>query len=78
MVLFLIFILFKGFGKDYDVVVMVGGFIGYGLGVILNVMVNLDVIIKKFGNFFKVYLVVFIVGVFFIDLIGVIIVMSFI
>lgn len=78
MILFVVLILFRGLGKDYDVVVMVGGFIGYGFGVMLNVMVNLDVIIKKYGNLFKVYLVVFIVGVFLIDLIGVIVIMGFI
>ncbi|RLY72230.1 sodium:glutamate symporter, partial [Staphylococcus epidermidis] len=78
MVLFSIFILFKGLGKDYDAAVMVGGFIGHGLGATPNAMANLDVITKKFGNSPKAYLVVPIVGAFLIDLIGVIIVMSFI
>ena len=77
MVLFSIFILFKGLGKD-DAAVMVGGFIGHGLGATPNAMANLDVITKKFGNSPKAYLVVPIVGAFLIDLIGVIIVMSFI
>ncbi len=78
MVLFSIFILFKGLGKDYDAAVMVGGFIGHGLGATPNAMANLDVITKKFGNSPKAYLVVPIVGAFLIDLIGVIIVMTFI
>ena len=78
MVLFSIFILFKGLGKDYDAAVLVGGFIGHGLGATPNAMANLDVITKKFGNSPKAYLVVPIVGAFLIDLIGVIIVMSFI
>ena len=78
MVLFSIFILFKGLGKDYDAAVMVGGFIGHGLGATPNAMANLDVITKKYGNSPKAYLVVPIVGAFLIDLIGVIIVMGFI
>ena len=53
MVLFSIFILFKGLGKDYDAAVMVGGFIGHGLGATPNAMANLDVITKKFGNSLK-------------------------
>lgn len=78
MILFSIFVLFRGLGKDYDAVVMVGGFIGHGLGATPNAMANLDVITKKYGNSPKAYLVVPIVGAFLIDLIGVIIVMGFI
>ncbi|MEX2948492.1 sodium/glutamate symporter [Staphylococcus warneri] len=78
MILFSIFILFRGLGKDYDAAVMVGGFIGHGLGATPNAMANLDVITKKYGNSPKAYLVVPIVGAFLIDLIGVIIVMGFI
>ncbi|MBU5272249.1 sodium/glutamate symporter [Staphylococcus caprae] len=78
MVLFSIFVLFRGLGKDYDAAVMVGGFIGHGLGATPNAMANLDVITKKYGSSPKAYLVVPIVGAFLIDLIGVIIVMGFI
>lgn len=78
MILFSIFVLFRGLGKDYDAAVMVGGFIGHGLGATPNAMANLDVITKKYGNSTKAYLVVPIVGAFLIDLIGVIIVMGFI
>lgn len=78
MVLFSIFVLFRGLGKDYDAAVMVGGFIGHGLGATPNAMANLDVITKKYVSSPKAYLVVPIVGAFLIDLIGVIIVMSFI
>ncbi|SUM69042.1 sodium/glutamate symporter [Staphylococcus saccharolyticus] len=58
MILFSIFILFKGLGKDYDAAVMVGGFIGHGLGATPNATANLDVITKKYGNSPKAYLVV--------------------
>ncbi|MFI3135090.1 sodium/glutamate symporter [Staphylococcus warneri] len=78
MIFFSIFVLFRGLGKDYDAAVMVGGFIGHGLGATPNAMANLDVITKKYGNSPKAYLVVPIVGAFLIDLIGVIIVMGFI
>lgn len=78
MILFSIFVLFRGLGKDYDAAVMVGGFIGHGLGATPNAMANLDVITKNYGNSPKAYLVVPIVGAFLIDLIGVIIVMGFI
>ena len=57
MILFSIFILFKGLGKDYDAAVIVGGFIGHGLGAMPNAMANLVVITKKYGNSPKAYLV---------------------
>ena len=44
---FSIFVLFRGLGKDYDAAVMVGGFIGHGLGATPNAMANLDVITKS-------------------------------
>ena len=78
MVLFSIFVLFRGLGKDYDAAVMVGGFIGHGLGATPNAMANLDVITKKYGSSPKQYLEVPIVGAYLIDLIGVRIVKSII
>lgn len=78
IVLFSIFIVFRGLGKNYDAAVMTGGFIGHGLGATPNAMANLDVITKKFGASPKSYLVVPIVGAFLIDLLGVPIVTTFI
>ncbi|MBB2507329.1 Sodium/glutamate symporter [Staphylococcus cohnii subsp. cohnii] len=78
IVLFSIFIVFRGLGKNYDAAVMIGGFIGHGLGATPNAMANLDVITKKFGASPKSYLVVPIVGTFLIDLLGVPIVTTFI
>ncbi|AVL77531.1 sodium/glutamate symporter [Staphylococcus cohnii] len=78
IVLFSIFIVFRGLGKDYDAAVMTGGFIGHGLGATPNAMANLDVITKKFGASPKSYLVIPIVGAFLIDLLGVPIVTTFI
>ncbi|WP_210136978.1 sodium/glutamate symporter [Staphylococcus sp. GDH8C109P] len=78
IVLFSIFIVFRGLGKNYDAAVMIGGFIGHGLGATPNAMANLDVITKKFGASPKSYLFVPIVGAFLIDLLGVPIVTTFI
>jgi ESS family glutamate:Na+ symporter len=78
IVLFSVFIVFRGLGKNYDAAVMIGGFIGHGLGATPNAMANLDVITKKFGASPKSYLVVPIVGAFLIDLLGVPIVTTFI
>ncbi|UEX90493.1 sodium/glutamate symporter [Staphylococcus ratti] len=76
--LFSIFVVFRLLGKDYDAAVMIGGFIGHGLGATPNAMANLDVITKKFGNSPRAYLVVPIVGAFLVDLLGVPIITTFI
>ncbi|QLK86709.1 sodium/glutamate symporter [Staphylococcus sp. 17KM0847] len=76
--LFSIFIVFRLLGKDYDAAVMIGGFIGHGLGATPNAMANLDTITKKFGNSPRAYLVVPIVGAFLVDLLGVPIITTFI
>lgn len=78
IVLFAVFVVFRGLGKNYDAAVMIGGFIGHGLGATPNAMANLDVITKKYGASPKAYLVVPIVGAFLIDLLGVPIVTTFI
>jgi ESS family glutamate:Na+ symporter len=78
IVLFSVFVVFRGLGKNYDAAVMIGGFIGHGLGATPNAMANLDVITKKYGASPKSYLVVPIVGAFLIDLLGVPIVTTFI
>ena len=78
IILFSIFVVFRGLGKDYDAAVMIGGFIGHGLGATPNAMANLDVITKKFGASPKAYLVVPIVGAFLIDLLAMPIIMGFI
>lgn len=76
--LFSIFVVFRLLGKDYDAAVMIGGFIGHGLGATPNAMANLDTITKKFGNSPRAYLVVPIVGAFLVDLLGVPIITLFI
>lgn len=78
LVLFSVFFVFKGLGKNYDAAVIIGGFLGHGLGATPNAMANLDVITKKFGPSPKSYLIVPIVGAFLIDLIGVTIITIFI
>ncbi|GGI39667.1 sodium/glutamate symporter [Mammaliicoccus stepanovicii] len=78
IVLFSVFVVFRALGKNYDAAVMIGGFIGHGLGATPNAMANLDVITKKFGASPKAYLIVPVVGAFLIDLLGVPIVTLFI
>ena len=78
IILFSIFVIFRILGKDYDAAVMIGGFIGHGLGATPNAMANLDAITRKYGASPKAYLIVPIVGAFLIDVVSVPIITWFI
>lgn len=67
VVLFGTFVLFKWLGKNYDAAVMVGGFVGHGLGATPNAMANMDAITSRFGPSRKAFLIVPLVGAFLID-----------
>ncbi len=54
-------------GRDYDAAVMSGGFCGFMLGTSANAMANMGALVEKFGPAPKAYLVVPLVGAFFID-----------
>ena len=55
-------------GRDYDAAVMTGGFVGLGLGATPVAIANMSAITDKFGFSPKAFLVVPLVGAFFIDL----------
>jgi ESS family glutamate:Na+ symporter len=57
-------------GKDYDAVVMAGGFCGFMLGTTANAMANMGALVERYGPAPKAYLVVPLVGAFGIDFIN--------
>ena len=54
-------------GRDYDAAVMSGGFCGFMLGTTANAMANMGALVERYGPAPKAYLVVPLVGAFFID-----------
>jgi glutamate:Na+ symporter, ESS family len=69
--------LFRLFGKDYDAAVTCAGFCGFMLGTTANAMANMDALAKRFGPARRAFLVVPIVGAFFIDFVNAIIITVF-
>jgi len=59
--------LFKLMGKDYEAAVMSGGFFGFMMGTTANAMANMKVLVDKYGRAPRAFLVVPMVGAFFID-----------
>ena len=54
-------------GRDYDAAVMSGGFAGFMLGTSANAMANMGALVERYGPSPKAFLVVPLVGAFFID-----------
>lgn len=60
-------VIFRTMGRDYDAAVMAGGFIGFMLGTTANAMANMEALVERYGPAPKAFLVVPMVGAFFID-----------
>ena len=64
-------------GRDYDAAVMASGFVGFMLGTTANAMANMGVLVEKYGPAPRAYLVVPMVGAFFIDFTNALIITAF-
>ncbi len=64
---FAVFVTYPVMGRDYDAAVMAGGHCGFGLGATPNAVANMGSIVERFGPAPRAFLVVPMVGAFFID-----------
>jgi ESS family glutamate:Na+ symporter len=78
MAAFAYFVTFRGMGRDYDAAVMAGGHCGFGLGATPNAVANMRSLEERFGPAPRAFLVVPMVGAFFIDFTNAIIITTFI
>jgi ESS family glutamate:Na+ symporter len=75
---FAYWVTFQFMGKDYDAAVMAGGHCGFGLGATPNAVANMTAITERFGAAPRAFLVVPMVGAFFIDFTNGLIITAFI
>ncbi len=66
--LFVIFVVFRLMGRDYDAAVMSAGYAGLALGATPTAIANMTAVTEKFGASAKAFVVVPLVGAFFIDI----------
>jgi ESS family glutamate:Na+ symporter len=71
-------LIFRMMGRDYDAAVMSGGFCGFMLGTTANAMANMRSLVEKYGPAPRAFLVVPMVGAFFIDFTNAVIVTVFV
>lgn len=78
LTLFAVFVIFRVMGKDYDAAVIVAGCCGPGMGATHVAMANMSAVTNKYGPSFKAFLVIPLVGAFFIDLLNALVIKFFI
>lgn len=76
--LFTYWVTFRVMGKDYDAAVMAAGHCGFGLGATPNAVANMRSVVERFGPAPRAFLVVPMVGAFFIDFSNALIITGFI
>ena len=76
--LFSVVIVFRVLGRDYDAAVIVAGFTGLGLGATPVGIANMTAVTSKHGPSQKAFLIVPLVGAFFIDIVNAIMIKLFI
>ena len=65
--LFALTLSFRIMGRDYDSAVMASGFVGFALGTTANAVANMRALVLRYGTAPRAFLVVPLVGAFFID-----------
>jgi ESS family glutamate:Na+ symporter len=70
MTIFSIWVVYRVMGRDYDAIVIAAGFAGLGLGATPIAIANMNAVTARYGPSTKAFLVVPLVGAFFIDLLN--------
>ena len=74
MALYAIFVTFRVMGSNYDAAVLAAGHCGFGLGATPTAIANMQAVTQRYGPSQLAFLVVPMVGAFFIDIINVIVI----
>jgi len=67
---FTVLVVFRVLGRNYDAAVIAAGFIGFGLGATPTAMANMTAVTQRHGASHVAFLVVPLVGAFFLDLLN--------
>ena len=77
MALYAYFVTFRVMGRNYDAAVLAAGHCGFGLGATPTAIANMQAITQRFGPSHLSFLVVPMVGAFFIDILNAVIIKLF-
>ncbi|MFL2503249.1 MAG: sodium/glutamate symporter [Luminiphilus sp.] len=71
---FIIFVVFRVMGKSYEAAVVSAGFGGFSMGATPTAMANMSAVTKRYGACHEAFIIVPLVGAFFIDIVNVILI----
>ena len=77
LALFAYFITFRVMGGGYDAAIMAGGHCGFGMGATPTAVANMEALVSKYGPSPQAFLVVPMVGAFFIDITNALVIQLF-
>lgn len=78
MVLYATFVTYTVMGRNYDSAVLVAGHCGFGLGATPTAVANMQSVTERFGSSHKAFLIVPMVGAFFVDFVNMAILTTFV
>lgn len=78
MIAYAYFITFRVMGKDYDAAILAAGHCGFGLGATPTAIANMQAITDRYMPSYKAFLIVPMVGAFFVDIMNLVILQGFI
>ncbi len=76
--IFAYFVTFKVMGSNYDAAVIAGGHCGFGLGATPTAVMNMGSLVTRYGRSPQAFMVVPIVGAFFVDIVNLVILQGYI
>ena len=74
----MVLVVFNIMGRDYDAAVIVSGTCGFGMGATPTAVANMQAITNQYGPSHKAFLIVPLVGAFFIDIVNAFLIQGFI
>ncbi|MDT7542976.1 MAG: glutamate:Na+ symporter, family [Acidobacteriota bacterium] len=77
MILYAVAVTFVLMGRDYEAAVTASGHVGFGLGITPNAVANMEALVARFGPAPRSFLVVPVVGAFFIDFSNALVIVAF-
>ena len=77
MALYAVIVTYRLMGKNYDAAVLAAGHCGFGLGATPTAIANMQAITERFGPSHTAFLVVPMVGAFFIDIVNALVIKLF-
>jgi ESS family glutamate:Na+ symporter len=76
-VLVIMFVVFPAMGRNYDAAVISAGFAGYSMGATPTAMANMSAVTQRYGASHMAFIIVPLVGAFFIDLVNALMIQFF-